>query len=150
MSNKKIKSVTIELNEKQAYIVKEAVEEWFRLRMGQEFELANGLAFLGYKPDPEYPDVFNRIIERRNSISNIIKAMFRIAWPDNYGTPERKTPEVEIAIDIWGHMRNKMHQATKSDDDTWCVADGPTFQMGPEPLPKITVETEEADNGKAD
>ena len=40
------RKVTIEMTEKQARIMLEAVEEWFRLRLAQRSDLANGLAFL--------------------------------------------------------------------------------------------------------
>lgn len=43
-----MKKITIEMTEKQARLVLAAVEEWFRLRMGQHSELAEGLAFYGY------------------------------------------------------------------------------------------------------
>ena len=47
---KKTKKITIELTEPQARIVLTAVEEWFRLRMGQANlnGLADDLAFAGY------------------------------------------------------------------------------------------------------
>lgn len=74
-------AVIIEMNEAQAKIVLQALEEWFRLRMGQDFDLANGLAFLGYKHDKDHPERFDAAIQRRNSIQAVMRAMFSIAWP---------------------------------------------------------------------
>lgn len=130
------KKVTIELTEAQARIVLAAVEEWFRLRMGQSSDLANGLAFLGYKHDPENPRAFDNRIIRRNAIDEVIKAMFRIACPD-YGRPLEIDPEVHIASDIWSELRFVLNGNDKM----------PPFQMGTEPMPKITVE--ESDNAKS-
>jgi len=126
------KKVTIELTETQARTVLVAVEEWFRLRMGQSYDLANGLAFLSYKHDSES---FDRRIQTRDALNEVISAMFRIAWP-HYGTPKEIPPEVHVASDIWSALRYEL----SPKDATW---DRTPFQMGLEPLPKITVEDTE-------
>lgn len=145
-------AVIIEMNEAQAKIMLQALEEWFRLRMGQDFNLANGLAFLGYKHDKDHPERFDAAIQRRDSIQAVMRAMFNIAWP-HYGSPQVVEPEVHIASDIWSQLRWEL-----STKDSW---QSPPFQMGPEPMPKITVERsgaeccpdqnagEEENNGKA-
>lgn len=125
------KKVTIELTEVQAGIVLEAVEEWFRLRMGQYSDLANGLAFHGYEHDPENKLAFDRRIVKRNAIQEVIKAMLRIAFSD-YGTPGQIEPEVHVAADIWSALRYEL-----STKEAYMST---PFQMGTEPLPKITVE----------
>lgn len=125
------KKVTIELTETQARIVLAAVEEWFRLRMGQYSDLANGLAFLGYKHDPEKRNEFDRRIVKRDAIQEVIKAMLRIAFPD-YGTPGQIEPETHIASDIWSALRYELSPVESYRSEP--------FQMGPEPMPKITVE----------
>ena len=126
------KKIIIELTETQARTVLAAVEEWFRLRMGQPSELANGLAFLGYKHDKEHPEKFDRAIQKRDSLQAVIRAMFSIAF-GCYGTPAEVTPETHIASDIWSALRYALRP---KESDGFCS--GP-FQMGPEPLPKITV-----------
>ena len=122
--------VIIELNEKQARIVLAAVEEWFRLRMGQDRELSDGLAFMGYRNDKEHPERFNATIRKRDSIRAVMQAVFRIAWP-HYGAPTEVDPEVHVASDIWSQLRWEL-----SEKDS--IMSTP-FQMGPEPMPKITV-----------
>lgn len=129
------KTVTIELTEKQARTVLAAVEEWFRLRMGQPAELANSLAFLGYKHDKEHPEKFDRAIQKRDSLQAVIKAMFSIAF-GSYGTPGEIDPETHIASDIWSALRYALRP---KESEGFCSE---PFQMGPEPLPKITVTTE--------
>ena len=125
---RKIAKVTIEFTETQARTVLACVEEWFRLRMGQYSDLANGLAFLNYKHGE---DDFDRVIQRRNAIEQVIRAMFNIAWP-HYGTPGNVPPEVNVASDIWSALRYEL-----GPKDIFCST---PFQMGPEPLPKIVVE----------
>ena len=126
------KKVTIELNETQARIVLAAVEEWFRLRMGQSHDLSDGLAFLGYVHDKNCPEAFNRRIQTRDAVDEVLKAAFRIAFGYN-GVCERTPPEVHVASDIWSALRYEL----SPKDAAW---DRTPFQMGPEPLPKITVE----------
>lgn len=62
------KKVTIEMTETQARLVLAAVGEWFRLRMGQGRDLADGLAFLGYKHSEAKPGDFDLRIERRDCL----------------------------------------------------------------------------------
>lgn len=128
-----IKKVTIELTEPQARIVLFAVEEWFRLRMGQSSDLANGLAFQGYKFDDKSRKEFDNRIVRRNAIDEVIKAMFRIACPD-YGRPLEIDPDTHIASDIWSQLRWEL-----STKEEWMST---PIQLGTEPLPKVTVEVE--------
>lgn len=125
------KKVILELNEVQARTVMVAVEEWFRLRMGQGFDLATDLAFLNYQHDKGHPEAFNQRIQTRDAVHEVVKTMFRIAF-GAYGTPGEIPPEVHVASDIWSALRWEL-----SEKGEW---DRTPFQMGPEPLPKITVE----------
>ena len=122
------KKVTIELTETQARTVLAAVEEWFRLRMGQSYDLANDLACL----KPGESD-FDKMLVRRDAIEELLRAMFRIAWP-YCGVPEEVQPYVHVASDIWSTLRYEL-----GPKEEWCST---PFQMGPEPLPRITVENE--------
>ena len=126
------KKVILELNETQAHTVKVALEEWFRLRMGQGFDLATDLAFLNYQHDKSRPEAFNQRIQTRDAVHEIVKSMFRVSF-GNYGVPETVPPEVHVASDIWSTLRYEL-------SDKNAVWDRSPFQMGPEPLPKITVE----------
>lgn len=129
------KKVTIELTEPQAMVVLAAVEEWFRLRMGQGHDLSNGLAFLGYEHKTAKPGDFNLRMERRNNLDAIIHAMMEIAFPwRKHGISVDIDPEVHIASDIWSQLRWEL-----STKDEWMST---PFQMGTEPMPKITVEDE--------
>lgn len=130
------KKIILELNETQARITQIALEEWFRLRLGQYSDLANGLAFLGYDHKTAKPGAFDRRIQRRDAIQEIVKAMLNIAFPC-YGTPEGIPSEVHVASDIWSTLR---YELSDKRGDGW---DRTPFQMGPEPLPKITVEEAE-------
>lgn len=140
MADKKIKKVVLELNEAQAGIVQVALEEWFRLRMGQSYDLANDLAMMGYVHDKDHPEKFDAVMTKRNSLEYVIKAMFNIAWP-HYGTPGKVEDRTHIASDIWSVLRHETWKA--QDRESWSVCSATPIQLGPEPLPKITVITED-------
>lgn len=130
------KKVILELNEAQARTVMVALEEWFRLRMGQGRDLADDLAFYGYDYDKNRPDLFNQRIQTRDCIEAVIRAMFEIAF-DRPGVPRSVPPHVHVASDIWSALRWEL-----SEKGEW---DRTPFQMGPEPLPKIRVEEAECE-----
>ena len=140
MADKKIKKVVLELNEAQAMVVQVALEEWFRLRMGQSYDLANDLAFMGYKRDEKRPELFDAAITKRNSLEHVIKAMFNIAWP-HYGTPTKVEDRTHIASDIWSVLRHEIWKTR--DHESWSVCSATPIQLGPEPLPVVTVITED-------
>ena len=127
-----MKKVTIEMSETQARIILAAVEEWFRLRMGQGTRLAEDLAFYGRKKEN---NDFDQRIQRRNAIDCVLKAVFNIAFPV-YGVPYRNEPDVNIASDIWSALRYEL-----STKEPWMST---PFQLGTEPLPKIRVEDADA------
>lgn len=126
------KKITIEMNETQARLVLAAVEEWFRLRMGQHSELAEGLAFYGFDLNNAKDGEFDRRIQRRSAIAEVLKAAMRIAFPDSWGAVYENTKEVNIASDIWSQLRWEL-----SNKEEWR---GEPFQMGSEPMVKVTVE----------
>ena len=97
----------ITLTENQARVTQNALEEYFRLRLGQEQDFADSLAFMGVDLDrdnPEYDRIFERCICKRDSISEIMKAVFSILWPP-YRTPKEKTEDMLIAETVWDHIR---------------------------------------------
>lgn len=123
---------TIELTEKQLSTVQNALEEWFRLRMGQEMDFCNDLAEMNADLSPENPDhdrIFNDYIARRDHMREVMKCFFRIAF-EPYGYLQEKTEDMLIAETIWDAIR--------------CVRGlsrwGKPLVLGGEPCPKITKE----------
>lgn len=134
------KKITIELTEKQARTVLVAVEEYFRLRMGQANlnGLADDLAFAEYDRAKDASGKgFDLALQLRDNINHVLKAIFHMVWPI-YGAPEKKTEPVLTASDIWSQLRYEL-----GPKDMYCST---PFQLGQEPLPKITVE--EIEDGK--
>lgn len=131
-----MRKVTIEMTEPQARIILAAVEEWFRLRMGQSSELANGLAMLGFDYEENDRVKFDECMRKRDALQAVIDAMLRIAFPwRGYMNGHEIQPEVHIASDIWSQLRYDLtHVKTE-----WMST---PFQMGSEPMVKVTVEDE--------
>ena len=124
------KTVKIELTERQARVVLAAVEEWFRLRIGQYHDTANGLAFLDFDHENHSSEAFDAAIMRRNHITAVLRAAMDIAFP--LTRPTSTASDVHVASDIWSQLRWEL-----SPKDEWMST---PFQMGTEPMPKITVE----------
>lgn len=126
------KKYRIELTEEQMRVTQNALEEWFRLRLGQDMEFSDGLAFLDYKQpedEAERDGAFRNRICRRDSIREIMKAVFHIAFSSPYGVPEEKTPDMLISECIWDSIRFARGVSR------W----GRPYHIGSEPCPKIEV-----------
>lgn len=142
------KRYTLELSEKQAEIIKIALEEYFRLRMNQWFDFATNIALCGYKYDKSDPDndrKFNSYINRRNKTQELFEKAFRVAQPDY----QRKTDEMAIAEDIWQVLRHRLYLDRGGDLNGWSVDARKPIKISDEPLPKIS-EIEQTEGGKSD
>lgn len=130
------KKVTMEMTETQARLVLAALEEWFRLRMGQSADLANNLAMLGFDYKEHSREEFDSRLQRRDSLDAVITAMLKIAFPwRGYVNGHEIQPDVHIASDMWSQLRYDLNPVK----DEWTRT---PFQMGTEPMVKVTVEEE--------
>lgn len=120
---------TIELTEKQLAIVQNALEEWFRLRMGQDMDFCDDLAKMNadLSPDnPQHERLFDLYLARRDHMQALMKAFFRIAF-EPFGYLTEKTEDMLIAETIWDAIRCARGQ------NRW----GQPLVLGGEPCPKI-------------
>ena len=96
----------LKITEKQLSIIQNALEEYFRLRMGQCHDFTTDFCSMGVDLSPENPNhdrIFDRYIVRRNAMLEVMSAAFRIGWNGTF--LEEKTPEMLIAEDIWDCIR---------------------------------------------
>lgn len=115
---------TITLTEQQIRVTQNALEEYFRLRMGQQNDFCNDLASIGRSTATD--KAFDAYISRRDHLEEIMRAFFRIAF-EPLGYLREKTDDMMIAETVWDSMR------FARGESRW---DKP-FQVGPEPCPKI-------------
>ena len=129
---KESKKYTIELTENQVRVIQDALEEYFRLRMGQDTEFCMDMAELNADLSPDNPHhelIFDKYIQRRSHMQEVMRAFFRIAFEPT-GYLKEKTDDMLIAECVWDAIR--------------CVRGlsnwGSPLHTGSEPVPKINVE----------
>lgn len=96
----------LKVTEKQLSIIQTALEEYFRLRMGQEADFVIDFCSMGVdlsQENPNHDRIFDRYIDRRDAMREVMRAAFRIGYDGPY--LKEKTPEMLIAEDIWDSIR---------------------------------------------
>lgn len=102
------KRYILTVSKKQMNIIYRAIEEFFRLRMGQDFDFTNDIALMNTDlshDNPNHDVIFDHMIHRRDDLSEVMKCFFRIAFAPYGYAPEKKTQEMLIAEDIWEAIR---------------------------------------------
>ena len=130
------KKYTLTITEKQAILIKEALEEYFRIRMNQWRDLADSLAMKNIDLSPDNPNherIFDRYIQDRDAVQKVLECVGRILWD---GQRNDKSNEQLMAEDIWQVIR---HQLWKDSDNKveWCVDAREPLRVSDEPLPEI-------------
>lgn len=124
------------LTEKQAALIKGALEEYFRIRMNQWGDLADSLAMKNtdlYTDNPNYEKIFERYITEREAIRKVLECAGRIIWD---GQRNDKSEEQLIAEDIWQVIRHQLWKDSENKND-WCVDAREPLRMSDEPLPEM-------------
>lgn len=129
------KQYKLEVNEEQLSVINEALEEYFRIRMGQWGQLADELSMQNVDMSPENPAhsrIFDRFITTRDCVREIFGSVNRIL---SEGL-QKKTQRMLVAEDIWQVIRHQIWIDRGAKDD-WCVDSREPMQWSDEPLPKI-------------
>lgn len=124
------------ISEKQAALIKDALEEYFRIRMNQWDSLAESLALKNIDLSPEHPrhkEIFEGYIHDRDAVQKVLECAGRILW-GNQKNP--KTEEQRMTEDIWQVIRYELWK-NHPHGDGWCVDSRPPLQMSEEPLPAM-------------
>lgn len=149
----KNRSISLQLNEQQLTYIQNALEEHFRLRMGQVNigELTDDLASQNVdlsKENPNHDAEFDAYIQRRDIGLQILKQYMDVCLGP--GTARRqKTQEVIDEIDLWHTIRHFLWSIRSEDDKEktkYCTAADKPVQFGNEPLPIIKETEPNADN----
>ena len=124
------------ITEKQAVLIKDALEEYFRIRMNQWGDLADSLVMKDIDLSPHNPNhekIFERYITEREAVRNVLECAGRIIW-ENQRNP--KSEEQLIAEDIWQVIRHQLWKDSENKND-WCVDSREPLRMSNEPLPEM-------------
>lgn len=130
------KEYQITLSEKQVVLVKEALEEYFRIRMNQWRDLADSLAMKNVDLSPDNPNherIFERYITDRDAVQKVFECAGNILWN---GQRNDKSEEQLIAEDIWQVIRHQLWKDSENRND-WCVDSREPLRMSDEPLPEM-------------
>ena len=130
---------TLEITEKQAEIIKIALEEYFRLRMNQTWDFADDICFDGFDCGSHTPEDFNERIERRDMFRDELEKLLNTVHPLHFvgGKFREQTIEMRRAQDIWQVIRHRLWKDRHGDKDDWCVDARKPMPMTGEPLPKM-------------
>ena len=129
----------MELSEDQAKIIKDALEEYFRLRMNQTWDFADDLCFEDFNYENHTNEEFNERIKLRDGFRDELQKLLNKYHPLQFTGYEfrKQTIEMRRAQDIWQVIRHKLWTDTHGDKDKWCVDSREPMSMTGEALPKM-------------
>lgn len=100
----------LEVSDKQAEIIKIALEEYFRLRMNQTWDFADDICFEDLKKNHTREE-FNKCIENRDIFRDELEKLLNKVHPLQLGnnTVRKQTEEMLRAQDIWQVLRHVLY-----------------------------------------
>ena len=124
------------ISKKQAVLLKDALEEYFRIRMNQWNMLAESLALMSIDISPEHTnhkENFERFLCKRDDIELIFETVGKIL---GCSYRSKKSEEQLIAEDIWQVIRHQLWKDSENKNE-WCVDSRDPLRVSKEPLPEI-------------
>ncbi len=130
---------TLEISEKQAEIIKIALEEYFRLRMNQTWDFADDICFEEFDYENHTPEDFSRRIEQRDMLRNELERLLNTVHPLRLSGYDfrLKTAEMLIAQDIWQVIRHQLWKDRIGKDGDWRVDSRKPMRLSVEPIPEM-------------
>ncbi len=128
------------ISKEQAIVIKEALEEYFRLRMGQFGDFCDEMAQTGFKydkTDPNNTRNFAAYIERRGEAQALFDQAMRIARSGDTRPYTPQTTEMLRAQDIWQVLRYQLYLDNGGDPNGWSVEANRPWSRSGEKLPEI-------------
>lgn len=138
--------LTIELNKEQMNIIIRALEDYFRLRMGQYTHLSQSLAddtFHFADVDIEHRDrEMTAYLHKRDALEAVYRSLITIAYGD-YRT--QSTDDCRNASDIWSVLRHVQYEQMykKHSNEFVDVRSYEPIQLGALELIKATLEVDD-------
>ena len=129
------------LTDNQAEVIKIALEEYFRIRMGQFLSLADDLAFEGYhydKKDPQNSEKFDQVIQCRNDAQEKFEEALKAAQPERKNKAVPKTDIMLIAEDLWQEIRHRLYLDRGGRCSNPVVDAREPLRMSEEPMPELS------------
>lgn len=138
MQTEKDRKYVLELNETQAVVLKEVLEEYFRIRMNQWNMLAESLTLQNmglstYAPNDK--ELFERYLCKRDDVQLTLETVGRMLGWDYHA---KQTKEQLVAQDIWQVVRHELWKNQENRNE-WCVDSREPLAVSAEPLPGIKI-----------
>lgn len=130
----------LKLTERQVNTIQIALEEYFRLRMGQFRDLSDDLALMRYdyrKDEKVDRDTFDKFIMLRDDIFESFEKLNQMMCIKSGTLQPHSTEEMLLAQDVWSTIRHQLWKDSPGEKSEWCVDSYPPLQVGSEPLPEI-------------
>lgn len=124
--------ITIECSKNQADIILHALEDFFRLRMGQSDCVAQSLV----DDVTDIHDDIDNYLDKRAMLESAYRMVVVIAYPRIIHSSDT----CRNASDLWSSIRHALYKAEPHDPDSWDTRSREPIQLGTEPLPKVEVE----------
>ena len=100
----------LEVSDKQAEIMKTALEEYFRLRMNQTWDFADDICFEDLSENYTKEE-FNKCIENRDMFRDELEKLLNKVHPLRLGnnTVRKQTEDILRAQDVWQVLRHVLY-----------------------------------------
>lgn len=136
-------NISIECNEQQAHLIEDALEEYFRIRMNQFYEISDGLAFDGLEQDRnENGDIDKEAFDKRLRLRDDLNNTFTIIGNlhnEAMGSDSSRSEDCRNVSDIWSCFRHELFKTEEPNTYPWDVRGRTPIQLGEFDLPKIVV-----------
>lgn len=128
------KRYEIRVNEEQIAVLQDALESYFRVRMGQFRDLADDVAFSGFDYKDHEEIEFSTRIARRNAGLELLLEAFRILQP----RLTAQTGEMLTAQDMWAVIRHERWKERPDRDKLqWTTDAHEPLHLSGEPMIQI-------------
>lgn len=128
---------TITLTDEQIRVAKNALEEYFRVRLGQYNDLTDSIAFADCDSGDKLK--WQECFARREAAQVLMESAYRLMRP----IPHNKTEDMMIAQVAWDAIRHALWMSQPKEDRErfgGYILDKTPLQTSQQPLPKIKQE----------
>lgn len=123
----------VTLSESQLRLINKAVEQYFRMRIGQFSDYVDDIVFEGFNYKDHSDEEFDAVINRRDAASEQFKTAYRALteWPKHH----RKTADDQRLIDMWETIRHQFWLDKPEPKSEFTVDSRPSLNLsGDKPI----------------
>lgn len=130
-----MKNYELKLNERQLRLINHALEMYFRTQMGQFFDYADELAFTNFDWKNHDDADFDIRCSKKWAGQKEFEKAYAFTSPNGYLM--QKSPDVQLAIDIWQTIRYNLWREKPEPKSHDTVESDPPLNLSGEPLVQV-------------